>query len=171
MIVLPLLIQFMTSLLRLIMDKKIDIPFKNSKFAKGPDNKKIFVLQEKGKEYKAINKELKLCLELQIDKGIINNQQENKCDKGLIVLDDNKCILVEFKGGDVSTACVQLDATLDKFSKDLLADYKYEYYCRAVVTGMPSPNNYPTSYKILLKKLKNDKNKLICKTKKLEEII
>ena len=153
------------------MKNSFSVPFIGNQFVKGPDNKKIFVLKEKGKEYRAINQESKSCLELQIDKGIISNVQENKCDKGLIVLDDRKCILVELKGGDVSTACVQLDATFEKFSKSLLLNYKYDYFCRAIVTGMPSPKNYPTSYKILLKKLHNDRSKLICKSKKFEETI
>ena len=153
------------------MKNDVNIPFQNNRYVKGPENKKVFVLREKGKEYKAINPQLKDCLELQIDKGIIKSVQEHKCDKGLIVLNDNKCILVELKGCDVSTACVQLDATYEKFSKSLLVEHKYEYFCRAVVTGMPSPNNYPTSYKVLLRKLKNDKNKLICRSVKYEEII
>ena len=101
----------------------------------------------------------------------IDNEEINKCDKGLIVLDDDKCILVELKGCDVSKACIQLNSTLDIFKKKLLKVNNYDYYCRAVVTSMPSPNNYPTSYKILLKNLNNCKNKLICKSKKLEEKI
>ena len=66
-----------------------------------------------------------------------------------------------------TTACKQLFSTYDKFSKELKT-WNYDYFCRAVVSNMPSPNNYPTSYRILMK---NDKNKLICKTKKLEEHI
>ena len=89
----------------------------------------------------------------------------------IIVLDDDKCILVELKGCDVSKACIQLNSTLDIFKKKLLKVNNYDYYCRAVVTSMPSPNNYPTSYKILLKNLNNCKNKLICKSKKMEEKI
>ena len=60
---------------------------------------------------------------------------------------------------------------LDIFKKKLLKVNNYDYYCRAVVTSMPSPNNYPTSYKILLKNLNNCKNKLICKSEKMEEKI
>lgn len=154
------------------MNKDNDLPlleFKN--FVNGPSNKNLFVLKENGKEYRAINDNNKSCVELQIDKGIIDNEEINKCDKGLIVLDDDKCILVELKGCDVSKACIQLNSTLDIFKKKLLKVNNYDYYCRAVVTSMPSPNNYPTSYKILLKNLNNCKNKLICKSKKLEEKI
>lgn len=154
------------------MNKDKDLPLQEFKnFVNGPSNKNLFVLKENGKEYRAINDNNKSCLELQIDKGIIDNEEINKCDKGLIVLDDDKCILVELKGCDVSKACIQLNSTLDIFKKNLLKVNNYDYYCRAVVTSMPSPNNYPTSYKILLKNLINCKNKLICKSKKMEEKI
>lgn len=135
----------------------------------GPDKRKIIVLEEKGKEYRALNNNEKNCVALQIDKGIIKNDS-SKCDKGLIVIDDKKFYLVELKGVDVSTACKQLFSTYDKFSKELKS-WNYEYFCRAVVANMPSPNNYPTSYRILMKALKNNKNKLVCKSKKLEEHI
>lgn len=154
------------------MNKDENLPLQEFiDFVKGPDNKNIFVLEEKGKKYIAKNTNKKSCLELQIDGGIIADREINKCDKGLIVLDDNKCILVELKGCDVSKACLQLHSTLDIFKNNLLKEYNYDYYCRAVVTSMPSPQNYPTSYKILLKKLNNAKNKLICRSKQMEEQI
>ena len=113
------------------MNKDKDLPLQEFKnFVNGPSNKNLFVLKENGKEYRAINDNNKSCLELQIDKGIIDNEEINKCDKGLIVLDDDKCILVELKGCDVSKACIQLNSTLDIFKKKLLKVNNYDYYCK-----------------------------------------
>lgn len=151
-------------------NKKLLHPFTDyPEYVTDPDNRKIIVLEEKGKQYRALNDNQKKCVALQIDNGIIKSDS-CKCDKGLIVIDDNKFYLVELKGVDVSTACSQLLETFKRFSTELTA-WNYEYFCRAVVASMPSPNNYPTSYKKLLKELKNNKNKLVCKTKRLEEHI
>ena len=151
-------------------DKNPAHPFESfSDFVFGPDTRKIIVLKENGKEYRALNNDEKKCVALQIDGGIINDDTP-KCDKGLIVLNNKKFYLVELKGVDLSTACKQLHATFDRFSKELKA-WKYDYYCRVVLSGVSAPNNYPTSYKMLLKRLNNDKRKVVCKTKVLEERI
>ena len=58
------------------MNKDNDLPLREFKnFVDGPSNKNLFVLKENGKEYRAINDNNKSCLELQIDKGIIDNEE------------------------------------------------------------------------------------------------
>ncbi|MCR5622741.1 MAG: hypothetical protein K6G18_12950 [Treponema sp.] len=136
-------------------------------FVTGPDTRKIIVLKEKGKVYRALNDSGKQCVSLQIDGGIIKVKDDSKCDKGLIVLTDGKFYLVELKGVDVSTACSQLLSTLKQFQVDL-KDWNYEYLCRAVVAEMPSKEICPTSYRMLKKLLKD---RLVCKSKQLEEHI
>ena len=133
----------------------------------GPDHRKVISLKEKGKEYRAINDKEKSCVILQIDGGIISGNTGSRCDKGLIVIDDNTFYLVELKGVDLSTACIQLRVTLDYFQQELKV-WDYDYRCRAVVAKMPSSENYPTSYRILKKRLKD---KLLCKSRVLEEHI
>ena len=139
-------------------------------FVTGPDTRKIIVLKEKGKEYRALNDSGKPCVSLQIDGGIIKDKDGSKCDKGLIILADGTFYLVELKGVDVSSACKQLLSTLEQFQAEL-KEWNYEYLCRAVVAGMPAPNNYPASYRKLMKALKHRKEGVVFKCKKLEEHI
>lgn len=83
----------------------------------------------------------------QIDSNLINSTQTKKCDKGLLI-EDKRIFLVELKGVDFNTACSQLLVTYN-WIKTKLPGYKY--FCRAVVKEMPSKQNYPTSYKKLMK--------------------
>ena len=73
-------------------------------------------------------------------------------------------------GVDVSSACRQLLSTLEQFQSEL-KEWDYEYLCRAVVAGMPAPNNYSASYRKLMKALKQKKDGIIFKCRRLEEYI
>lgn len=111
--------------------------------------------------------------EIKIDKGIYNVETV-KCDYGLIVKE--KCFLIELKGVDVEHACEQLIRVLDDFSLKF-KKFNYDYYCRAVVTRMPSKRSAPkllgVNYRRICKKLSaNDSNKkFVCKERQFEEEI
>lgn len=146
----------------------MEIPF-NEKCIEKKGNFPIFTLKENNREWRAMNQNYICCCSVQID-GVIFKDDVKKCDKGLIT-EDNRFFLVELKGCDVEQACKQLLTTYETFSKK----YKnYEYFCRAVVSKMPSGKAAPkllgASYRKLQKKL-NSKNKLIYKSVLLEEEI
>lgn len=119
----------------------------NNAVIDGPDKRPVFVLSEKKAIYQAENKNQKEAFTFQIDSNLINSTQTKKCDKGLLI-EDKRIFLVELKGVDFNTACSQLLVTYN-WIKTKLPGYKY--FCRAVVKAMPSKQNYPTSYKKLMK--------------------
>lgn len=133
----------------------------------GPDSRKLFVLEEKGKKWIGKNVKQKKGFTFQIDKDLMKNVDSKKCDKGLF-LENNDVYLVELKGVDFNTACKQLLVTLD-FCKENLG--KYNYFCRVVAKELPSKNNYPTSYRQLLAKLPKDKKYFDKRSFVLEEEI
>lgn len=135
-------------------DDTVNVEFKNFVIY-GPDNRTEYKLEENGKIYKAQNPENKTAYAIQIDGGLINSLEVKKCDKGLCVEKDKKIYLVELKGSDISTACKQLNSTLNYMQSQYP---KYTYYCRGVVSRLPKvPKYYPNSYLILRKKMDNNK--------------
>ena len=131
----------------------------------GPDSRKLFVLEEKGKKWIGKNITQKIGFTFQIDKDLMNDIESKKCDKGLF-LENNDVYLVELKGVDFNTACKQLLVTLD-FCKQNLGSYNY--FCRVVAKELPSKNNYPTSYRQLLAKLPKNNKCFYAKSNVLEE--
>ena len=131
----------------------------------GPDSRKLFVLEEKGKKWIGKNIAQKIGFTFQIDKDLMNDIESKKCDKGLF-LENNDVYLVELKGVDFNTACKQLLVTLD-FCKQNLG--KYNYFCRVIAKELPSKNNYPTSYRQLLAKLPKENKCFYAKSNVLEE--
>ena len=131
----------------------------------GPDSRKLFVLEEKGKKWIGKNITQKIGFTFQIDKDFMNDIESKKCDKGLF-LENNDVYLVELKGVDFNTACKQLLVTLD-FCKQNLGSYNY--FCRVVAKELPSKNNYPTSYRQLLAKLPKNNKCFYAKSNVLEE--
>ena len=131
----------------------------------GPDSRKLFVLEEKGKKWIGKNIAQKIGFTFQIDKDLMNDIESKKCDKGLF-LENNDVYLVELKGVDFNTACKQLLVTLD-FCKQNLGSYNY--FCRVVAKELPSKNNYPTSYRQLLAKLPKENKCFYAKSNVLEE--
>lgn len=134
--------------------------------------KPVFVLSENHRVYRAENPNRKEASSFQID-GAMIKEETVKCDKGLLV-EDGKFFLVELKGVDVEHACRQLLATYEYMHK-LYNDY--DYYCRAIVSAMPSKKAAPkllgAAYRKLQKKLSaTDKNrKIVYKSIRLDEII
>ena len=51
----------------------------------GPDNRSIFVLEEKGKKWIGKNINKKIGFTFQIDKDLIKSVETKKCDKGLFL--------------------------------------------------------------------------------------
>ncbi|MBD5433317.1 MAG: hypothetical protein HDR35_03335 [Treponema sp.] len=135
------------------------------------DNRKAAVFREKGKEYIAKNSEGKLLAGFQVDDGIIQSKEMQKCDKALLV-NDERLYLIEFKGADIDTACEQLLSTYEFFLKCFK---RYEYCFRVVLSRTNSKhsasNLCPTSKRRLLNKIgyKNDENKFKEKCIRMEE--
>ena len=134
----------------------------------GPDNRSIFVLEEKGKKWIGKNINKKIGFTFQIDKDLIKSVESKKCDKGLC-LENKNVYLVELKGIDFNTACKQLKVTLDFFKEELGRDYKY--FCRVVGKEIPKKANYPYSYRLLLSSLNKNINSFCAKNILLEEDI
>ena len=134
----------------------------------GPDNRSIFVLEEKKKKWIGKNINKKIGFTFQIDKDLIKSVETKKCDKGLFL--ENKYIyLVELKGVDFNTACKQLKVTLDFFKENL--GNSYTYFCRVVGKEIPKKDNYPYSYRLLLSNLHKSKISFEAKSQILEENI
>lgn len=138
-----------------------------SSIISGPDNRNTFVLEEKNAKYIANNKNHKNAISFQIDGNLIKSTASKKCDKGLCI-EDKRIFLIELKGVDFNTACKQLDETYTTLSS-LIPDFQYK--CRAVVRKMPSKNNYPYSYRLLLSKLPKETDSFKSASAVLEENI
>lgn len=133
----------------------------------GPDNRSTFVLEEKNAKYIAENKNHKNAFSFQIDGSLVKSKDTKKCDKGLCI-EDKRIFLIELKGVDFNTACKQLLVTYTTLSP-IISDFKYK--CRAVVREMPSKNNYPYSYRLLLSKLPKEKDSFKSSSTVLKESI
>ncbi len=135
-----------------------------------PDNRKIFVLEEKNKKWIGKNLDRKLGVTFQIDNNLMRSVESKKCDKGLF-LETKEVYLVELKGVDFNTACKQLTVTLDFFMNNL--GKEYTYFCRVVGKEIPKKDLYPASYRLLVSKLPKDKNTRYfdAKSNLLEEIV
>ena len=135
----------------------------------GPDNRSIFVLEEKGKKWIGKNINKKKGFTFQIDKDFMKDVETKKCDKGLF-LENGDVYLVELKGVDFNTACKQLIVTLD-YCKENLGEYNY--FCRVVGKEIPKKELYSTSYRSLKSMLPKDKVKKYfdVKSNVLEEIV
>lgn len=131
----------------------------------GPDSRKLFVLEEKGKKWVGKNVNKKIGFSFQIDNKLIKNIESKKCDKGLF-LENKDVYLVELKGVDFNTACKQLKISLD-FCRQNLGDYNY--FCRVVGKEFPKKDNYPASYRQLIASLPRDKKYFEVKSYVLEE--
>lgn len=135
----------------------------------GPDSRKLFVLEEKGKKWIGKNINKKNGFTFQIDKDFMKDVETKKCDKGLF-LENGDVYLVELKGVDFNTACKQLIVTLD-YCKENLGEYNY--FCRVVGKEIPKKELYSTSYRSLKSMLPKDKVKKYfdVKSNVLEEIV
>ena len=93
------------------------------------------------------NKHIGICLK--IDGALISNDQQNKCDCGLL-LDDNRLYLVEFKGKAYKTAVSQLVET-KKFFLSNYADYDWTFHARIVGKSFPKASTELQNAKLHLK--------------------
>ena len=121
----------------------------------GPDSRKLFVLEEKGKKWIGKNINKKNGATFQIDKDFMKDVETKKCDKGLF-LENGDVYLVELKGVDFNTACKQLILSLN-YCKENLG--KYNYFCRVVGKEIPKKELYSTSFRLLKSMLPKDKIK------------
>lgn len=87
-------------------------------------NDKKIVFKESNSKYIAKNKNGKYVYKLKIDKGMINDIKNKKCDYGLYLDSENVLILIELKGKDINYAFKQVTET-----------YKW-LYCKANDTSI-----------------------------------
>lgn len=111
---------------------------------------KSFVLKgEHKRKWTAENPNQHIGVCLKIDGALIANDQQNKCDCGLL-LDDNRLYLVEFKGIDYKTAVIQLIETKKYFMFNY-ADYDLTFHARIVGKSFPKATTELQKAKIDLK--------------------
>lgn len=114
------------------------------------DQRNFFVLKGEHKRSwtaENTNKHIGICLK--IDGVLIANDQQNKCDCGLL-LDDNRLYLVEFKGIDYKTAVIQLIETKKYFLSNY-EDYDLAFHARIVGKSFPKATTELQKAKIDLK--------------------
>lgn len=81
------------------------------------DCRKNALVAENGRRYRASNASGKLLSCYQVDGGLI--QDGRRCDFALAVNSDNKVYFIELKGGDISHAADQIQATITKLNSKL----------------------------------------------------
>lgn len=135
----------------------------------GPDDRSVFVLEEKGKKWVGKNQSKRHGFTFQVDKDLMKSVETRKCDKGLF-LKNKDVYLVELKGVDFNTACKQLNVTLGFLKENLDS---CNYFCRVVGKEIPKKDTYPTSYRLLMSKLPKDKTRKYFDARSglLEEIV
>ena len=74
---------------------------------------KLIVAEEKGMVYRLKNEAQKEIVKYKIDGGLIQSQDDNKCDYG-IYTEDKLLILVELKGRHYKHAVTQILSTIEK---------------------------------------------------------
>ncbi len=114
------------------------------------DNRKFFALKgEHKRKWTAENPDKHIGICLKIDGALIADDQQNKCDGGLL-LDDNRLYLVEFKGNDYKTAVIQLIETKKYFLSNY-GDYDLSFLARIVGKSFPKATTELQKAKIVLK--------------------
>jgi len=124
---------------------------KNHKCIKSYDNRKYITCEEKRKKYILENVRSVNIANYHIDGGVVQNDDEKKCDFLIYVEDDKNIILVELKGTEFSTALKQLYNTVNLFSQQFNGN---KIYARIVGKEVPKIANSPDAVKLikLLKK-------------------
>lgn len=114
------------------------------------DQRNFFVLKgEHKRRWTAENPDKHIGICLKIDGALMVNDQQNKCDCGLL-LDDNRLYLVEFKGKAYKTAVIQLIETKKFFQKNY-AKYDWVFHARIVGKSFPQATTELQNAKLRLK--------------------
>ena len=134
---------------------QITAPTFSSDVSLSNDIRKFFVLKgEHQRKWTAENPNKRIGICLKIDGFLIDDNQVNKCDGGLL-LDDNRLFLVEFKGKGYDDAVNQLLRT-KKFFQDNYSDYDLIFHARIVGKSFPKASTELQKAKKNLKRTFND---------------
>jgi hypothetical protein len=114
---------------------EIDDIFRNSESRISRDMRIVF--SENRATYEALNRKRKKTCRIRID-GTLIKETVMKCDYGLWV-EDNRMILIELKGSDVSHAVEQLENTHRILSR-VKGCEKLDYLYRVVSSKVSTPN-------------------------------
>lgn len=123
------------------------------------DRRKRISIKEKGKKYSASNLEEKIVVQFHIDDIDNTDNTAKKCDYALYIhddedeyKDDDRLILIELKGKDVTRALKQISSTIDNWVESYnLKPRKID--ARIVVSGMQNPRYISTDLQRLRKRL------------------
>lgn len=147
----------------------ITAPTFSNNVALSNDKRKFFVLKgEHKRKWTAENPDNHIGICLKIDGALIANDQQNKCDCGLL-LDDNRLYLVEFKGNDYKTAVIQLIETKKYFLSNY-EDYNLAFHARIVGKSFPKATTELQKAKIDLKNNFGGKNYQLIENEGKEKI-
>lgn len=140
------------------MKLKIDIntsyPFyteyNNTSYIVSHDCRKVVSLQEprESRKYELSNPNGKELVVYKIDGGIINNNEEWKCDYG-ILSEENELFLIELKGANLSHAIKQINSTISLLLKQRKHIAVKGIYVRIILSKVPVPQLIETQEKKL----------------------
>ncbi len=119
------------------------------------DNRKVFTAVENKRKYVLNNKHKQQICKLKVDKGIIQDEDVNKCDYAFLICDSNSLILVELKGSDLLHAVEQIISTINIFGTNIRHN---TVSARIVLSKVNVPNLQNNPKYLKLKKLIKSKN-------------
>ena len=138
------------------------------------NREKTLMFSEKGRFYYGLNPDPKEILGFKVDKRLINNDENGRCDYSLIVQNDI-CFLIELKGCDVSHAAEQIMSTQKVFERNYgVKKFVARIVCSKARTAELNSNAFK-KMDSFMKKLKKEHGikyePVVTKTTKLTETI
>lgn len=129
------------------------------------DNRRVIVLQEKAAKYIANNPGRRSVQHFKVDGCLITGGK--RCDDMIVLPEDDSCYLIELKGNHLDHALVQINTSLDTFTKTFR---KARFFGRIVVSRS-SADLRSSDFRKLEEKLKKLGGNLAVKSRVLEETI
>lgn len=132
------------------------------------EKQSIIVSRDTGtrREHRAINQDACHVSQYKIDGNVVRDASI-RCD--FLVMNDDRqaAYLIELKGSDIEHALDQLEATAQRFQKELQGySVKYRIVCSRVGTQATHSTNYKK-----FRKKHNGKDEFICQESQIEETI
>ncbi len=129
------------------------------------DNRRVIVLQEGAAKYIANNPGRSTVQHFKVDGCLITDGK--RCDDMIVLPEDDSCYLIELKGNHLDHAIVQINTSLDTFTKTFR---KARFFGRIVVSR-GTTDIRSSSHRKLMERFRNLHGDLLVKSKVLEENI